>query len=162
MERVAARRDSSSFAPGRSLFDSHSRNLFKPLHLQLFLDRDRNHVVTFALIFSHHSRHSPLQSHHCVPRSKPRPASSAPANHHKISVIPFVLIFFRTLLHSRKTQLFYFHAIPNSLRKTPGGGGYFLSADVQTFKRWDLQTCKRSLANSFRMNTCKVYQNKGL
>ncbi len=30
---------------------------------------------------------------------------------------------FCTFLHLSKTQPFYFHAIPNSLRKTPGGGG---------------------------------------
>src|SRR2546427_5145804 len=39
--------------------------------------------------------------------------------------------------------------------KHPGGGGYFLSADVSMFKRYDIQTCKRSMANPFRMNTCK-------
>src|SRR2546427_816957 len=80
-------------------FLASSHNPFKHLHLRFFLDRARNHVVIWRLILTHHSRHSPLQSHHCVPRSKPRPACSAPANHHKISVIPFVLIFFRTLLH---------------------------------------------------------------
>src|SRR5260370_1367651 len=30
---------------------------------------------------------------------------------------------FCTFLHSRKTQLFYFQALPHSLRKTPGGWG---------------------------------------
>ncbi len=30
---------------------------------------------------------------------------------------------FCTFLHLSKTEPFYFHAIPNSLRKTPGGGG---------------------------------------
>ncbi len=34
----------------------------------------------------------------------------------------FIFISFRTLLHSRKDQLFSFHALPVSLAKTPGGG----------------------------------------
>src|SRR6266566_2830637 len=34
----------------------------------------------------------------------------------------FIFTPFQTLLHSSKTQPFCFHAIPNSLRKTPGGG----------------------------------------
>ena len=37
--------------------------------------------------------------------------------------ILFPFTFLRTLLHSRKTQLFYFQAIPHSLQKTTGGGG---------------------------------------
>src|SRR5713101_4501159 len=40
-----------------------------------------------------------------------------------IAPIPFIVIFLRTLLHSSKTQPFCFQAIPNSLRKTTGGGG---------------------------------------
>jgi hypothetical protein len=36
----------------------------------------------------------------------------------------FLFILFQTLLHSRKTQLVSFQAIPNSFTKTPGGGGY--------------------------------------
>jgi hypothetical protein len=42
-----------------------------------------------------------------------------------LSPIPFLFILLRTLLHflhSRKTQPFYFQAIPHSLHKTPGGG----------------------------------------
>ncbi len=35
----------------------------------------------------------------------------------------FLFILFRTLLHSPKTQPFYFHAIPHSLPKTTRGGG---------------------------------------
>ncbi len=35
----------------------------------------------------------------------------------------FRLILFRTLLHSSKTQLFFFQANPNSFPKTPGGWG---------------------------------------
>ncbi len=46
--------------------------------------------------------------------------------HSDVSTIPraisFVLIHLRTLLHFGKTQLFCFHAIPHSLRKTPGVG----------------------------------------
>ena len=34
----------------------------------------------------------------------------------------FIFTFFRTLLHSRKAQLFSFHALPDSLHKTPGVG----------------------------------------
>jgi hypothetical protein len=37
--------------------------------------------------------------------------------------IPFVLTLFQTLLHSPKTQLFSFQAIPHSFAKTPGVGG---------------------------------------
>ncbi len=36
--------------------------------------------------------------------------------------IPFLFILLRTLLHSRKCQLFSFQAIPHSLPKTPGVG----------------------------------------
>jgi hypothetical protein len=35
----------------------------------------------------------------------------------------FLFTLFQTLLHSRKTQLVSFQAIPNSFTKTPGGGG---------------------------------------
>jgi len=34
----------------------------------------------------------------------------------------FIFIFFRILLHSRKDQFFSFHALPDSLHKTPGVG----------------------------------------
>src|SRR5712664_659721 len=37
--------------------------------------------------------------------------------------IPFLFTFLRNLLHSRKSQLFSFQAIPHSLRKTTRGGG---------------------------------------
>src|SRR5216684_2486488 len=36
--------------------------------------------------------------------------------------IPFLFTLFQTLLHSPKSQLFCFQAIPNSFTKTPGGG----------------------------------------
>jgi hypothetical protein len=39
------------------------------------------------------------------------------------SPIPFIFKLLRTLLHSPKSQLFYFQAIPHSWYKTPGGGG---------------------------------------
>src|SRR5260370_34494439 len=39
---------------------------------------------------------------------------------------------FCTFLHSRKTQLFYFQAIPHSLRKTPGVGGLLLTSYPST------------------------------
>src|SRR6266699_1237242 len=39
-----------------------TRNPFKHLHLQLSLDRDRNHVVTYCLILSNHSRRTALQT----------------------------------------------------------------------------------------------------
>src|SRR6266478_4836744 len=44
-------------------------NSFKHLHLQLFLDSDRNHVVICSLILSHQSGHSPLRSRHCAARA---------------------------------------------------------------------------------------------
>jgi len=54
-----------------------------------------------------------------------------PASHHSprftdhcpLSPIPFLFILLRTLLHSAKSQLLCFHGIPDSLYKTPGGGG---------------------------------------
>ena len=46
-------------------------------------------------------------------------AAPAPA----ITLKFFLFTFLRTLLHSPKTQLFYFQAIPHSLAKTPGGRG---------------------------------------
>ncbi len=39
------------------------------------------------------------------------------------SLIPFLFKLLRTLLHSAKSQLLCFHGIPDSLHKTPGGGG---------------------------------------
>src|SRR6266436_5974646 len=45
-----------------------------------------------------------------------------PTTHHSLRTLPFLFTFFRTFLHSRKTQLFYFQAIPHSLHKTPGVG----------------------------------------
>src|SRR3989441_11459523 len=44
-------------------------NSFKHLHLQLFLDSDRNHVVICYLIQRHQSGHSPLHSRHCAARA---------------------------------------------------------------------------------------------
>ena len=41
---------------------------------------------------------------------------------HSLSPIPFFFKAFRTLLHSPKTQLFCFQAIPHSFTKTPGVG----------------------------------------
>src|SRR5713101_6865329 len=40
-----------------------------------------------------------------------------------IAVKSFLFTFFRTLLHSSKTQPFCFQAVPHSFTKTPGGGG---------------------------------------
>src|SRR6266436_3193072 len=39
--------------------------------------------------------------------------------------IPFLFTLFQTLLHSPKSQLFCFQAIPNSFAKTPGVGVLF-------------------------------------
>src|SRR6266446_5269472 len=44
-------------------------NSFKHLHLQLFLDSDRNHVVICYLIQRHQSGHSPLPSRRCAARA---------------------------------------------------------------------------------------------
>src|SRR6266581_4456335 len=56
--------------PARSfLVPIPARNPFKPLHLQLSLDRDRNHVVIWNLIVGHQSGHSPLHSRHCPARA---------------------------------------------------------------------------------------------
>ena len=46
-----------------------ARNPFKPLHLQLSLDKNRNHVVTWYLIVSRQSGHPPLHSRHCAARA---------------------------------------------------------------------------------------------
>src|SRR6266705_6376439 len=50
------------------------------------------------------------------------PHSPRFTDHCPLSPILFIFIFLRTLLHSRKTQLFCFQAIPSSLHKTPGVG----------------------------------------
>src|SRR6266704_745578 len=50
------------------------------------------------------------------------PHSPRFTDHRPLSPIPFLFTFLRTLLRSRKTQLFCFQAIPNSLPKTPGVG----------------------------------------
>jgi hypothetical protein len=50
------------------------------------------------------------------------PHSPRFTDHCPLSPIPFLFIFLRTLLHSRKTQLFCFQSIPSSLPKTPGVG----------------------------------------
>src|SRR6266704_6389477 len=47
------------------------------------------------------------------------PHSPQFTDHRPLSPIPFLFRFLRTLLRSRKTQLFCFQAIPNSLPKTP-------------------------------------------
>src|SRR6266851_3811635 len=43
-------------------FPASSHKPFKHLHLQLFLDKDRNHVVTCYLILSNHSRRTAPQA----------------------------------------------------------------------------------------------------
>ncbi|SRR5713101_483593 len=50
------------------------------------------------------------------------PHSPRFTDHCPLSSIPFLFTFLWTLLRSRKTQLFCFQAIPNSLPKTPGVG----------------------------------------
>ena len=55
--------------------------------------------------------HSFLTFHHPLPTTR---------------TIRCLFILLRTLLHSPKTQPFYFQAIPHSLPKTPGGGGRHL------------------------------------
>src|SRR6266851_5301005 len=53
----------------RLVLPASSSNSFKHLHLQLFLDSDRNHVVIWYLILRHQSGHSPLPSRHCAARA---------------------------------------------------------------------------------------------
>src|SRR6266478_710487 len=48
-------------------FPASSHNPFKHLHLQLFLDKDRNHVVICYLVLRRQSGHSPLPSRLFVP-----------------------------------------------------------------------------------------------
>ncbi len=50
-------------------FPASSHNPFKHLHLQLFLDSDRNHVVICYLIWRHQFGHSPLHPRHCAARA---------------------------------------------------------------------------------------------
>ena len=54
-----------------------------------------------------------------VPVGSPSRPRSLPTTHLRF----FLFNFLRTPLHSPKTQLFCFQAIPHSLRKTPGGWG---------------------------------------
>jgi hypothetical protein len=68
--------------------------------------------------------------------------------------ISFLFKPLRTLLHSRKTQLLCFQAIPHSLQKTTQGGGLMANQltpgfNVSTFKRSDVQTFQRVLATPF-------------
>src|SRR6202171_296237 len=55
-------------------------------------------------------------------RCSPRPSRG---------VKSFRFIFLRTLLHSPKSQLFSFHGIAHSLRKTPGGWGTLRGPDLK-------------------------------
>lgn len=55
-----------------------------------------------------------------IPLVLPRTPTTLSPFH--LSPIPFLITLFRTLLHSPKSQLFYFQSIPNSFTKTPGGG----------------------------------------
>ena len=48
--------------------------------------------------------------------------SLLPTPYHLSPLFSYSCTLFCTFLHSRKTQPFYFQAIPHSLRKTPGGG----------------------------------------
>ena len=50
-------------------FPAPSHKPFKHLHLQLFLDKDRNHVVICSLILRHQSRHSLLPPRHSAARA---------------------------------------------------------------------------------------------
>ena len=50
-------------------------------------------------------------------------SSSLTARHSPPATIPFVFIQFRTLLHSRNSQLLSFQSFPHSLPRSPGGGG---------------------------------------
>jgi len=54
----------------------------------------------------------------------------------------FLFTLLQTLLHSRKTQLFYFQSIPNSFRKTPGVGGHILQAK-RCFPLWSFPAGSR-------------------
>src|SRR5216684_1078739 len=54
------------------------------------------------------------------------PHSPRFTDHCPLSSIPFLFTFLWTLLRSRKTQLFCFQSIPNSLPKTPGVGYTYL------------------------------------
>src|SRR5207247_6593002 len=54
---------------GAFLVPIPARNPFKHLHLQLFLDSDRNHVVICSLILRRQPAHSPLHSRHCAARA---------------------------------------------------------------------------------------------
>ncbi len=49
-------------------FPASSHKPFKHLYLQLFLDKDHNHVVICYLIRRHQPGHSPLHSRHCAAR----------------------------------------------------------------------------------------------
>src|SRR6266702_4655594 len=53
---------SSSCRPLLRILHSPARNPFNPPHLQVSLDRDRNHVVTYYLILSNHARHASPQA----------------------------------------------------------------------------------------------------
>src|SRR5260370_12770278 len=51
-----------------------------------------------------------------------------------LSPIPFLFKPLRTLLHSPKTQLLSFQAIPHSLAKTTGGGGTYANLTPSRFQ----------------------------
>ena len=58
-----------NLARGAFLVPIPARNPFKHLHLQLFLDSDRNHVVICSLILRHQPGHPPLPPRHCAARA---------------------------------------------------------------------------------------------
>ena len=64
-----------------------------------------NSVLSADSVLIPGSPHSPLFTDHCP-----------------LSPIPFLFTFLRTLLHCAKSYLLFFHAILDSLHKTPGGG----------------------------------------
>jgi hypothetical protein len=104
-------------------------------------------------IFSRRQSRTPFLSHSSALRIRPRmriPSESAATDESRDSsplLFPppqFPLsplcscscTLFCTFLHSRKTQPFSFHAIPHSLRKTPGwGGGQAPPAALSGFPR---------------------------
>jgi hypothetical protein len=67
--------------------------------------------------------------------------------------IPFLSTLLRTLLRSRKIQLFYFQSIPHSLRKTTGGGGRCI-LQAKSFS----PSSRRSFSSLFTLSTESVSQ----
>ena len=62
----------------------------------------------------------------------------------------FLFKFLRTLLHTSKCQRLCFQAFPHSLRKTPGGVGYF-----SPHPEGDADPEKRSAERRLRVPTCR-------